>query len=476
MQQYPQLEGHINGRTFQPSKFLYDDTVDTANKSTVVEVYYHRYAGKKRVLHYCKFVDNYILESTENDPELAEKGLYDHGLYPYVFDPLYPVEGSPCGYGFVDVCRNPQQAIDMIKTASIKNVMVGATPRYFVRQDGGINEAEFLDLNNPLVHVNNPDQQALRLIEHTHLDGNYLAAIDSCIQELINEAEFLDLNNPLVHVNNPDQQALRLIEHTHLDGNYLAAIDSCIQELRETSGNTETSTGNIQSGVTAASAIAALQEASGKGSRDSTRGSYRGIRRLSNLVVELIRQFYTLPRQFRILGENGAYQFISYTSQGIQAQYQGNDFGVDMGYRLPVFDIEIVAQKQTAYNTMAQNELAIQLYNLGMFNPQMADQALMCLGMMDFKGIQDLRQKISANGMLLQKLAQYMQMALGMAQLVSPEMVAGIQADMVEVLGMMPSPAGQGVGQQVLPQENTLVRNARQRSQQAAQPDDGGGA
>lgn len=429
VQQYPQLEGHINGRTFQPSKFLYDDTVDTANKSTVVEVYYHRYAGKKRVLHYCKFVDNYILESTENDPELAEKGLYDHGLYPYVFDPLYPVEGSPCGYGFVDVCRNPQQAIDMIKTASIKNVMVGATPRYFIRQDSGINEAEFLDLNNPLVHVNNPDQQALRLIEHTHLDGNYLAA-----------------------------------------------IDSCIQELRETSGNTETSTGNIQSGVTAASAIAALQEASGKGSRDSTRGSYRGIRRLSNLVVELIRQFYTLPRQFRILGENGAYQFISYTSQGIQAQHQGNDFGVDMGYRLPVFDIEIVAQKQTAYNTMAQNELAIQLYNLGMFNPQMADQALMCLDMMEFKGIQDVRQKIAKNGTLLQKLAQYMQMALGMAQILSPEMVAGIQADMVEVLGMMPSPAGQGVGQQVLPQENTLVRNARQRSQQAAQPDDGGGA
>ena len=429
VQQYPQLEGHINGRTFQPSKFLYDDTVDTANKSTVVEVYYHRYAGKKRVLHYCKFVDNYILESTENDPELAEKGLYDHGLYPYVFDPLYPVEGSPCGYGFVDVCRNPQQAIDMIKTAIIKNGMVGATPRYFIRQDSGINEAEFLDLNNPLVHVNNLDQQALRLIEHTHLDGNYLAA-----------------------------------------------IDSCIQELRETSGNTETSTGNIQSGVTAASAIAALQEASGKGSRDSTRGSYRGIRRLSNLVVELIRQFYTLPRQFRILGKNGAYQFISYTNQGIKAQHQGNDFGVDMGYRLPVFDIEIVAQKQTAYNTMAQNELAIQLYNLGMFNPQMADQALMCLGMMEFKGIQDVRQKIAKNGTLLQKLAQYMQMALGMAQILSPEMVAGIQADMVEVLGMMPSPAGQGVGQQVLPQENTLVRNARQRSQQAAQPDDGGGA
>lgn len=51
---------------------------------------------------------------------------------------------------------------------------------------------------------------------------------------------------------------------------YVSVLNSKIQELRETSGNNEASTGNTPSGVTAASAIAALQEAPGKTSRAST--------------------------------------------------------------------------------------------------------------------------------------------------------------------------------------------------------------
>ena len=48
------------------------------------------------------------------------------------------------------------------------------------------------------------------------------------------------------------------------------------------------------------------------------------------------------------------------------------------------FDVEITAQKQSPYTKMAQNELALQFYSAGFFNPQMADQALACLDMMDF--------------------------------------------------------------------------------------------
>ena len=456
-ERYPKLKDKLKGKGFMSAKFLYDDNVDTANKHTVIDVYYHKYVNDKNTLQYCKFVGDQVLFATENEtqrpmqkaidpvtqmpvmvetgPSMAESGLYDHGKYPYVFDPLFPIEGSPCGYGYVDICRNPQTEIDLLKTSFVKNAMVGATPRYFSRGDGSVNEDEFLDLSKAIVHVNSASDDALRRIEHDTLDGIYVNV-----------------------------------------------LDRTIQELRETSGNTETSTGNIQSGVTAASAIAALQEASGKGSRDSTQAAYRAYMLIVELCIELIRQFYDMPRQFRIIGEYGAQQFISYTNTGIQPQYQGNDFDQDMGYRLPVFDIKVSAQKRNVYTKVTQNELALQFFQMGFFNPQMSDQALMCLDMMEFDGKDGIMQKVAKNGTLFQKLLQYMQLALTFAQVAQPQVAESIAQDIMATMsggGAVPMAGGNaqmlqsdhiaGLGKM----EPTIVKNARNRSGDASQPHGG---
>jgi hypothetical protein len=445
-ERYPQLKGKLNSQTFLSSKFLYDDSISTENKQTVIEVYYHKYVNGRMTVQYCKYVGDQVLYATENDTQpvtddmgnvmgapASVRGLYDHGKFPYVFDSLYPIEGSPCGYGFVDLCRNPQTVIDLLNTSFVKNAMVGATPRYFARGEKNVNEEEFLDLSKPIVHVSDANPNAIMRIEHTSLDGNYINV-----------------------------------------------LDRVIQELRETSGNTETSTGNVNSGVTAASAIAALQEASGKGSRDSTQGSYRAYSQLVDMCIELIRQFYDMPRQFRILGEYGMEQYISYTNAGIKPQYQGNDFGQDMGFRLPVFDIKISAQKKNVYTKVSQNELAIQFFQMGFFNPQLTDQALMCLEMMEFDGKDAIMQKVARNGTLFEKLVQYMQMALGMAQAVDPNMVPMIAQDLMNITG---GAAPMGGGSPKMPQsdniagigkkEPTIVENARGRANASTQPSGG---
>ena len=447
-QQYPQLEGKLKGKGFVSTKFLYDDHVDTENKNTVIEVYYHKFIEGKKTLQYCKYVGDQVLYATENDmqpvvdevtqqvkPSMAQTGLYDHGKYPYVFDALYPIEGSPCGYGYVDICRNPQMVIDLLNTSFVKNAMVGAVPRYFRRQDGGVNTEQFLDLNNPLVDV----------------------------------------------TGNLDETALRRIEHDTLDSNYIAVLDRTIQELRETSGNTETSTGSVSSGVTAASAIAALQEASGKGSKDSTKTSYRSYTQIVDLVIELIRQFYNLPRQFRIVGEYGMQKFVSYTNAGIMKQHQGNDFGQDMGYRRPVFDIKVSAQKKNVYTKVSQNELALQFFQHGFFNPQMTDQTLMCLAMMDFDGKDGIMQKVARNGTIYQKLLQYMQLALTLAQAADPGSVEMIAQDIMMTMGGSAAPGGGGKAQMfqsdhiagIGKKEHGIVTNARNRANEASQPDGG---
>ena len=444
---YPeQLKDGVKGDTFFSSKFLYDDHVDTENKVTVIEVYYHKYIEGKNTLQYVKYVNNVVLYATENDmqpqvdelgqvkPPMALAGLYDHGKYPYVFDPLYPIEGSPCGYGYVDICKNPQTEIDMLKTAFVRNARVGAIPRYMSSQDAGINEAEFLDLEKPIVHVPNVRDDAIRPIDHKSLDGAYL--------------------NVMMQT---------------------------IQELRETSGNTETSTGNVSSGVTAASAIAALQEASGKGSRDSTLSAYRAYSEIVEFGIELIRQFYNLPRKFRILGQYGAEQYITYTNAGIQPQSQGMDFGQDMGMRLPMFDIKVSAQKKNVYTKVTQNELALQFFQMGFFNPQMTDQALMCLDLMEFDGKDGVMQKVAQNGTMFQKLVQYMQMAYMLAQVAAPEYVPQIEQDMAMTMGGAMPQMGGGAPKMMesdniagIPKkEHGIVSNAREKSQNASQPDSG---
>jgi hypothetical protein len=250
-----------------------------------------------------------------------------------------------------------------------------------------------------------------------------------------------------------------------------------VNELKETSGNTDASTGATPSGVTAASAIAALQEASGKGSRDSTKNSYRAFSKIVELCIELIRQFYDAPRKFRVLGQFGMEQYITYTNQNLKAQQQMG-FGPDAGMRLPVFDIKVSAQKANVYTKVTQNELALQFFNLGFCNPQMSDQALMCLDMMDFEGKDDIMQKISQNGTMFQKLQQYMQMALMLAQVAAPQYVQQIAADMQATTGQAPQMGGGAAPQMtesdniagIKPEEHGVVEKARERAGAASQP------
>ena len=444
-EEFPQLRGRLRGNPFTATRFLYDDAVSLDGKSTVVEAYYRRKRAGRTVLHYVKYVGDTVLYSTEEgepcrealpllgevarsaegvarvetraggkresglnpavsfpnwhslntgDPSAgltaasapAPDGLYAHGRYPFVLDPLFPVEGSPCGYGFVDLCHNNQTAIDLMRSAIIKNTVVGATPRYFQRIDGSVNEEEFADLGRALVHVS----------------GNL------------------------------GEDSLRQIGFSPLSGVYMDVLNSSIQELRETSGNTETSTGNISSGVTAASAIAALQEASGKGSRDSTRSSYVAYAQIVELCIELIRQFYGLPRSFRIAGRAGAEEYIRFSNAGLCPRPQ------PFGAALPVFDVKVSAQKRNAYSRLSQNELAMELYRMGIFDEGKEQEALSCLRMMEFDGRDELIGRITASMGLREKLDElqkYKALALAFARRYRPDMAEGLTGEPAAPLG-----------------------------------------
>ena len=336
-ERYPQAKGKADRGGWTLSRYLYDDAVDTSGKVLVVDWYYHTRENGRRVLQYCKFVGDTVLYATENDPDMRNRGWYDHGRYPFVFDVLFPEEGTPTGYGYVDLCKSPQKQIDLMNQAILKNTLASATPRFFVRSDGAVNENEYADWTRPFVHTN----------------GNL------------------------------GSDSIAPIQTAGLDSVYVAILQSKIAEMKETAGNRDVANGGTAGGVTAATAIAALQEAGGKLSRNMIDDGYEAFSDVMTLCIELIRQFYSLPRQFRLLGVMGQEEFVSYDSRGLQPQ--AVDDGVVSGYRVPEFDLEVSAQDENPYKTMEYNQLALQLFQMGFFRADMADQALRCLELMDFK-------------------------------------------------------------------------------------------
>jgi len=440
-QEYPQMKSRLQGSGFAVSQYIYDDSVDTSEKSAVVDWYYKKIQDGRSVLHYCKFIAGQTepLFATENEKDYAESGWYADGQYPFVFDPMFRLKGTPCGFGYIDVAKSAQEYIDRSEQAIQKNLFSNVKPRYFSRTDGGINEKEYADMTKDFVHV----------------EGSI------------------------------GEDNIRPITGAGLSGIYVTVLRDKIDELKETTGNRDVSTGGTTSGVTAASAIAAMMEAGSKLPRDSNKASFRAFCSVVLMIVERIRQFYNNARYFRILGEDGGQEFVEYSNANIKPQAQGElvegeptEFGVNVGYRVPLFDITVTAQKSAVYSRLSQNELALQFYNSGFFFPQNADASLACLEMMDFDRKDFVMNRVASNGLLQQQLQAAQQLAVQIAQQADPSGQLARQV-MTQLQGGMPmapqipqeeTAEGSDALGDTRHEESGITRNARERVAASTEP------
>ena len=421
------VKDKLGSASFVPGQYAYETTHDTSGKSAVIDWYYKR----NGVLHLCKFVENIVLYASEDDERYRERGFYDHGLYPFVFDPLYPMEGSPAGFSQVDLCRDCQDYIDRLDSAIMDSALINSRPKHFINNAGGVNEEEALDPEKPLVHVNGS------------------GAISDSVMPY---------------------------PKSELNGMYMGVLNNKITELRETSGSTAAAQGGAAAGVTAYSAIAAMQEASAKPSRDLIRGTYRRYKDICYMIIELVRQFYDVPRTIRITGENamgGSAQYMAFDNSMLGMQQQPGVLGVDFSERMPVFDIKVRPAKQTAYSRMAQNELAKELYAAGMFAPGNADSALMVLDMMSFEGKEKVMEKVQQNGTMMQMLQQMamqlqqLQAAMGLMQAGGPPAAAAPGGAQPAPEGMASPPETDSLGKEQ--QQGKRITAPRERAAAANQ-------
>lgn len=380
---YPNLEKLGNYPELDTKKYFYDDQVDTTEKSAVVDWYYKQTVKGydkdgipqvRTILQYCKFCCGQVLYATENDPKMRERGLYDHAMYPFVIDNMFPEEGMLCGFGYVDAMKDCQAYIDKMQQAILDNALANARPRVVVNEQAGLNQEEFSDPSCTIVHAS----------------GTLL------------------------------ENAYRPLQAGTLNGIYMTVLNNKIQEIKDTSGNTASSQGQA-SAVTSASGIASLQEAAGKLARDANKSTYRSFKKVVLLVIELMRQFYTESRCFRVIGDGGNLEFVDFNNQGLAPVNQGEAFGIDLGSRKPIFDADIRAAKKSAYSREAQNQMALQFYGAGFFAPANADSSLACLEMMDFEGKDKVIEQVKQNQTLLQMVQQLQQQVMQMGVIIDAQ-------------------------------------------------------
>jgi len=369
-QQYPDKKDSFAGSILSTTEYIYDDTVDNSNKCVVVDWYYKvRDESGRTVLHYCKFCGDAVLYATENDPNYAQRGFYDHGKYPLVLDCMFPEKGTPIGFGYVSICKDPQLYIDKMSGYILKTAMMGSKKRFFISASSAVNEEDFTDWSKDIVRV---------------------------------EGELGD-------------ERLREINITPPSPIYQNLIDSKINEMKETAANRDVQNGSAGAGITSGAAISALQEAGNKVSRDMISASYRTYRQIVGIVIELIRQFYDIGRSFRITGKMpGEMEFVEMSNASIRNQETGIDSMGNVLYRKPIFDLKIKAQKTSPFSRMEENERAKELYALGFFSPERAQESSLALSMMDFEGIENIKQQVAQGQTLYNIVMQQNQLLMAM--------------------------------------------------------------
>lgn len=325
-------------------------------KALVVDWYYKkRNSSGRTVLHYVKYVDGVVLFASENNPDYAERGWYDHGEYPVQLAYVVPQEGTCAGYGLIFLGRGAQDYTDRVDERILNYLDEATLVRYWAKKSLGIDVAKFNDKRNRIHEV----------------EGDI------------------------------DEEKLRQITMAPLPSEAFRVKADKVTEMKETLSNRDVSQGSTSGGVTAASALAILNEAGNKVSRAWIGEFYDAYERLMVQVVELIRQFYTDRRSFRIEGEDNKVSYAAYTNEGLRDRVVGTGADGQPLYRRVELDIKVKAARMSPWNQLSQNELMKELYKMGVWEPSRAQGVLGMLKGMDFPGIEQVREYVQQGATLL---------------------------------------------------------------------------
>lgn len=337
-------------------------THTVTDRTEVLDCYYKKRENGKNVLHLMKLVGTTVIDASEDRKELID-GIYAHGMYPVVFDTLYPEEDSPFGIGVIDIIKNPQIYIDRLDGIISKNALIAGKIRYMIKDNGGINEDEICDYSTDIIHV----------------------------------------------AGSVDDSNIRQLQAQSLDDFIINHRQNKIAELKEIVGNRDFQQGATANNVTAAAAISALQQSGQKLSRAVIDDSFDAFKDIIYMVIELMREFYDEERVYRITDEMGNKTYERFSKKMLKKApvYDSLGFDISDGAKRAEFDITVTPKRQNPFTKEANNQTILGLWQSGLLNPNNLELAEIVIRELHFDGkerlltgLLDFKQRVMKGEML----------------------------------------------------------------------------
>lgn len=273
-------------------------------RAMLIEYWYRLYDAKAR-----KYTINVAYLAGGALLERAEK-VYDHGMYPFILDVYTPVDGYPVGDGMIQELVPMMRYINKYARYIDTNLRMSSKARMLIKRDSGIDKTAMADWSKDIIEGDRIDNEAMQWLQHPPFSGM--------------------VTNQMIQLQT---------------------------DLKYDSGQNQFQRGETAGGVTAASAISALQEAGGKITRLRTAILNQGFKKIVEQIMWLMSQFYTEDRVRMIAGVDGKPREVS-----LSAKYL---FGRDAkGTAPPPYTVQIQIQRRNPLRIQAQNEMFIQAYSM----------------------------------------------------------------------------------------------------------------
>jgi len=311
-QHYPEKAPFIDADASQVLGYMQLDNLNdvyTYNDPSVclIEAWYRRYNPKKKryAIHMALLAGRVLLyDSMDDNPD----GVYRHGLYPFVVLRFRERKGSVYGTGMCYEYADTQRMINRYVRYIDENARASSKPKLLVSKDAGISAADIADYDKQIIIADRVDKEFANWFQATPLN--------SLIPTMV--AKLQDM-------------------------------------MKQDSGQNQFSRGEGGLGVTAASAIAQLQEAGGKIIRMHTSAFLDSFRELCEQVIALAGEFMDEPMVLMIHGQEGGMPPKQVPFDG-KALTNPKD-----PYLRPAMFVRVEVQKTNPNQIQAKNQLLLQI-------------------------------------------------------------------------------------------------------------------
>ncbi len=317
---YPHAAGYVKGDDSARPEDRADPTFEAPEgdePTTLIEFWYKRYDAKARRyrVHMAQLAGQALLYSTELGFGGAGKneyreGVYAHGQYPFVLFRYRKVFRRPFGTGLVHDYRETQNAIDRYAKYIDDNARESSVQRHFVRSGSGINAEDVADYSKTVIEWDGAD-----------------------IREVLQTVQAAPLNNQVYQIMN-----------YHVD------------TMKQDCGQNQFTRGEGGLGVTAATAIQALQEAGGKITRWHTEQFKSAFRDLVVQIMWLMSEYLTPERKLMIVGGWDSTGNMDKRLVSLSAPPTEGD-----AMKRPAYSVRVQVQRNNPLQIQADNEFLQQV-------------------------------------------------------------------------------------------------------------------